>query len=105
MQTNGSIYTRIHICPLCTKEVEDTFAEEILNNSNNCILCNQEINEVESKSLDIEYDEINKLLIEEHRKLQNYQKEIFENDKILKELDKDFRILSVKKRELQSILI
>lgn len=93
-----------HICPLCTKEVEDTFAEEILNNSNNCILCNQEINEVESKSLDIEYDEINKLLIEEHRKLQNYQKEIFENDKILKELDKDFRILSVKKRELQSIL-
>lgn len=93
-----------HICPLCTKEVEDTFAEEILSNSNNCILCHQEINEVESKSLDLEYDEINKLLIEEHRKLQNYQKEISENDKIIKELDKEFRILSAKKREFQSKL-
>ncbi|SFS30626.1 AAA family ATPase [Lutibacter maritimus] len=93
-----------HICPLCTKEVEDTFAEAILSNSNNCILCNQEINEVENKSLDLEYDEINKLLIEEHRKLQNFQKEISENDKILKELDKEFRIISARKREFQSTL-
>lgn len=93
-----------HICPLCSKEVDDKFTQEKLNHSNNCILCNQEINEVDNKDLDTEFKAINKQLIEEHTKIQNFQKEIKENDKSLNELDKEFKTLSKNKRDLQSEL-
>ncbi|MEL1254078.1 AAA family ATPase [Flavobacterium sp. DGU38] len=93
-----------HICPLCTREVDEKFTEEKIRHSNNCMLCDQEINEVKNDDLDAEFKEINRQLIEEHTKIQNFQKEINENEKNLKELDKDFKILSAKKRELQSEL-
>ncbi|MFN4026251.1 MAG: AAA family ATPase [Flavobacterium sp.] len=93
-----------HLCPLCSKEVDEKFTQEKINHSNNCLLCNQEINEVDNEDLDIQFKAINKQLIEEHTKIQNFQKELKENDKILNDLDKEFKTLSKNKRDLQSDL-
>lgn len=93
-----------HLCPLCSKEVDDNFSNEKLEHSNNCILCDQEISETDNKELDEEYKAINKKLIEEHTKIQNYQKELNESERKLNLLDKEFNQLSTEKRRIQSEL-
>ncbi len=93
-----------HICPLCAKEVDEAFTKEKLNHSNNCILCDQEINEIDDKDLDNDFKVINKHLIDQHTKIQNSQKEINNSEQKLKEFDKEFKDLSTKKREVQSEL-
>lgn len=93
-----------HVCPLCTKEVEESFIDEKLNHSNNCILCNQEISHISNESLKNEFESISKELIDEHTKIQNFQKKASQIDKNLKKLDKEFKELSDKKRSFQSEL-
>ena len=93
-----------HICPLCTKQVEEDFIDHKLTHSNNCILCNQEINEITNETLKSNFESINEELISEHTKIQNSQKEASQIAKDLKKLDLEFKELSDTKRTLQSEL-
>ncbi len=93
-----------HVCPLCSKQVESKFIDEKLKESNNCLLCSQEINVIDSKELNTEFTEINKDLINAHTKIQSFQKEISSCDKELVELDIEAKKHFSTKRNLQTEL-
>lgn len=93
-----------HICPLCTKEVSTSFVEDKVSHSNNCIVCNQEINEIDDDVLDSEFRKINEELLSVHTKIQKLQKDTVAKEEELKEQDQEFKDISTQKRQLESEL-
>ncbi len=92
------------ICPMCNQELADKFVEEKVDHDKNCFVCSQKIIQINSDEIESEYQNLNNQLIENYDKVNNAQKQISEEEKIIVELDDEFRNLVSQKRQLQSKL-
>lgn len=91
-------------CPMCNNEVEDSFVLEKISHSNNCFLCDQEINQTTNDELAANFLKIDKEVKSVYTEIQNLIKEVRENESALKNLDKEFKSLEYEKRKLMTEL-
>lgn len=114
---NGKIWQTLHpnfdvfvrniksnkMCPICNQP-SPLLTDKVLHNPTHCFACGNEIQKIEDKDLQNEY---NNIVIEDgkvHQLIQNTQKTINQKDNLIKQYDVSSKNLYQKKRQLQSEL-
>ena len=89
------------ICPMCNQDLHDDFVQKRVLFPDNCYLCSQKIEQMDSGKFTKQYEDLHNQLSERYSMVIHTQQELEQKEKFINGLDLEFRELASHKRELQ----